>query len=207
MTSVTTITTVIILSKIKRLCGNLNIYVLYKNITFFTIVFTKFELSCTMFGETSVLCLLIGLVILVATKVISLRIPVAYLGSFAALMFFFGKRGLTIPEVAAGGADFGTLLTNAANCTLAQLMCGGIMFGAIFMATDYATTPITKKGQILFGFCCGILTFLFRNIGAAPEGVSYAIILSNLMVPLIEKITVPRAFGVVKAKKEGKQYE
>ena len=78
---------------------------------------------------------------------------------------------------------------------MAHLLGGGIMFGAIFMATDYATTPITKKGQILFGICCGVLTFLFRTIGAAPEGVSYAIIIGNLLVPLIEKITYPKAFG------------
>lgn len=155
-------------------------------------------------GETSTLCLLIGAAILVAVKVISLRIPLAYLGSFAVLMFFFGERSFSIAEIAAGGADVGTLFTNACNYTLAQLMCGGIMFGAWFMATDYATTPITKKGQILFGICCGVLTFLFRTIGGTPEGVSYAIILSNLMVPLIEKITVPRAFGVVNVKKEGK---
>ena len=137
-------------------------------------------------GETSVAALLIGAAILVAMRIISLRIPVAYLGSFAVLMFLFGQRAFDPTYV------------------LAQLMCGGIMFGAWFMATDYATTPITKKGQILFGICCGVLTFLFRTIGAAPEGVSYAIILSNLFVPLIEKITVPRAFGVVKVKKEGK---
>ena len=155
-------------------------------------------------GETSALCLLIGLIILLVTKVITLRIPVAYLGSFAVLMFFFGTKGIAIPEVAAGTSDFGALVTTAGTATLAQLLCGGIMFGAIFMATDYATTPITKKGQILFGICCGVLTFLFRTIGGTPEGVSYAIILSNLLVPLIEKITVPRAFGVPKAKKEGK---
>ena len=137
-------------------------------------------------GETSAVCLLIGGAILVATKVISLRIPLAYLGSFAALMFLFGARAFDV------------------NYVLAQLMCGGIMFGAWFMATDYATTPITKNGQILFGICCGVLTFLFRTIGGTPEGVSYAIILSNLLVPLIEKITIPNAFGVVKAKKEGK---
>ena len=137
-------------------------------------------------GETSVAALLIGAAILVAIRIISLRIPVAYLGSFAVLMFLFGQRAFDPTYV------------------LAQLMCGGIMFGAWFMATDYATTPITKKGQILFGICCGVFTFLFRTIGAAPEGVSYAIILSNLFVPLIEKITVPRAFGVVKVKKEGK---
>ena len=137
-------------------------------------------------GETSALCLLIGGAILVVTKVISLRIPVAYLGSFAVLMFLFGQRAFDPTYVAA------------------QLMAGGIMFGAWFMATDYATTPITKNGQILFGICCGVLTFLFRTIGGTPEGVSYAIILSNLLVPLIEKITIPRAFGVVKVKKEGK---
>ena len=137
-------------------------------------------------GETSTLCLLIGAAILVATRVISLRIPVAYLGSFAVLMFLFGAKSFDPTFV------------------LVQLMTGGIMFGAWFMATDYATTPITKRGQILFGICCGVLTFLFRTIGGTPEGVSYAIILSNLFVPLIEKITIPRAFGVVKAKKGGK---
>lgn len=137
-------------------------------------------------GETSAVCLLIGGAILVLTRVISLRIPVAYLGSFAVLMFLFGQRAFDTTYV------------------LAQLVAGGIMFGAWFMATDYATSPITKNGQILFGICCGVLTFLFRTIGGTPEGVSYAIILSNLLVPLIEKITVPRAFGVVKEKKEGK---
>ena len=136
-------------------------------------------------GETSALCLLIGAAILVAVKVISLRIPLAYLGSFAVLMFFFGQKTFTPTYV------------------LAQLLCGGIMFGAFFMATDYATSPITPKGQILFGICCGVLTFLFRTIGGTPEGVSYAIIISNLLVPLIEKITIPRAFGLPK-KKEAK---
>lgn len=155
-------------------------------------------------GETSTLFLLVGAAILVAKKIISVRIPFAYLGSFAVLMFFFGDRQFSIAEVAGGAADFGTLLTQASTYTLAQLMCGGIMFGAWFMATDYVTSPITRKGQILFGICCGVLTFLFRTIGGTPEGVSYAIILSNLLVPLIEKVTVPRAFGVPKAKKEGK---
>ena len=155
-------------------------------------------------GETSAMCLLIGAAILVVVKVISLRIPLAYLGSFAFLMFFFGERQFSIAEIMAGASNPETLFTNAVNYTIAQLLCGGIMFGALFMATDYATTPITKKGQILFGISCGVLTFLFRTIGGTPEGVSYAIILSNLFVPLIEKITVPRAFGVPKAKKEGK---
>ncbi len=138
-------------------------------------------------GETSALCLLIGLVILVVTKTISLRIPVAYLGSFAVFMALLGP----------GGDDVGTYV-------LAELLAGGIMFGAIFMATDYATTPITRLGQIIFGICCGVLTGIFRLYGGSPEGVSYAIIISNLLVPLIEKITVPKAFGMKKAVKEAK---
>ena len=138
-------------------------------------------------GETSVLCLLIGLVILVAKKIISLRIPLAYLGTFAVFMFVFGTKAFSWEYV------------------VAQLLTGGIVFGAIFMATDYATTPITKNGQILFGICCGLLTGIFRTIGGSPEGVSYAIILSNLMVPLIEKITIPRAFGLPKKAKAAKE--
>ena len=86
----------------------------------------------------------------------------------------------------------------------AHLCGGGLMLGAWFMATDYVSSPITKSGQIIFGICCGILTGLFRCFGANAEGVSFAIILSNLLVPMIEKITIPRAFGQVKEKKEGK---
>ena len=89
-----------------------------------------------------------------------------------------------------------------ANYLTAQLCAGGLMFGAFFMATDYVTSPITPRGQILFGICCGILTGLFRCFGANAEGVSFAIILSNLLVPLIEKITVPNAFGIVKEAKK-----
>ena len=90
------------------------------------------------------------------------------------------------------------------NYIVAQLCSGGIMLGAFFMATDYVTSPITPKGRIAFGICCGILTGLFRCFGANAEGVSFAIILSNIFVPLIEKYTIPRAFGQVKEQKEGK---
>ena len=148
-------------------------------------------------GETSVLCLLIGAIILVVTKTISLRIPLAYLGSFAVFMLLFGPCSLTS----------GNTMDVVGMSVVAQLCSGGIMFGAFFMATDYATSPITRKGKILFGICCGLLTGIFRCFGATPEGVSYAIILSNLFVPLIEKITIPRAFGLPKksaAKKEVK---
>ena len=82
----------------------------------------------------------------------------------------------------------------------AQLCAGGLMLGAFFMATDYVTSPITPKGQIVFGICCSIFTGLFRCFGANAEGVSFAIILSNLLVPIIEKMTVPLAFGRVKEK-------
>ena len=90
------------------------------------------------------------------------------------------------------------------NYITAQLCGGGLMLGAFFMATDYVTSPITPNGRILFGICLGVLTGLFRMFGANAEGVSFAIILSNLLVPMIEKITIPRAFGLVK---EGKRHE
>ncbi len=139
-------------------------------------------------GETSVIAILLGAIILIMAGVINLRIPASYIITFAIIMFVFGPSRFDSTYV------------------VAQLCGGGLMFGAFFMATDYVTSPITPKGQILFGICCGVFTAIFRLIGANAEGVSFAIILSNLLVPLIEKITVPRAFGVVKvkAKKEDK---
>ena len=139
-------------------------------------------------GETSVIAILIGAIILILAGVINLRIPASYIITFAILMFVFGPSQYDSTYV------------------VAQLCGGGLMFGAFFMATDYVTSPITPMGQVLFGICCGVFTAIFRLIGANAEGVSFAIILSNLLVPLIEKITIPRAFGVVKvkAKKEEK---
>ena len=139
-------------------------------------------------GETSVIAILIGAIILILAGVITLRIPASYIITFAIIMFVFGPRQYDSTYV------------------VAQLCGGGLMFGAFFMATDYVTSPITPMGQILFGICCGIFTAIFRLIGANAEGVSFAIILSNLLVPLIEKVTIPKAFGVVKvkAKKEDK---
>ena len=151
-------------------------------------------------GETSTAALLIGLVILLAAKVITLRIPVAYLGSFAVLMFFFGERQFSIPEIMAGAVDVSTLATGAVTYTLAQLMCGGIMFGAIFMATDYVTTPLSKLGKVVFCIGCGVLTFAIRTgfLGGYPEGVSISILFMNLLTPLIEKWTNPRTLGGVR---------
>ena len=137
-------------------------------------------------GETSAIAILIGAVILILLGVIDLRIPGAYIVTFVLFLIIFSGHGFD-----------GTYIT-------AQLCGGGLMLGAFFMATDYVTSPITPNGKILFGICLGILTGVFRMFGANAEGVSFAIILGNLLVPMIEKITVPRAFGVVK---EGKKHE
>lgn len=133
-------------------------------------------------GETSVIALIIGAIFMILMGVIDLRIPASYIVTFAVFMLLFGGHGMDL------------------NYVTAQLCAGGLMFGAFFMATDYVTSPITPKGQILFGISCGILTGIFRCFGANAEGVSFAIILSNIFVPLIEKITIPNAFGVKKVK-------
>ena len=126
-------------------------------------------------GETSVVCLLIGAVYLLARKVISLRIPLTYVATFAVLIFLF-----------APGHQFDVTY-------LAEQICGGgLILGAFFMATDYVTSPITPAGKIVFGVILGLLTFIFRMFGGSAEGVSYAIIFSNLLVPLIEMVTVPK---------------
>lgn len=134
-------------------------------------------------GETSVIAIVLGAIILILLGVINLRIPGAYILSFAVFMLIFGKEAWNIQYLSA------------------ELCGGGLMLGAFFMATDYVTSPITPMGQIIFGICCGLLTGIFRCFGANAEGVSFAIIISNLLVPLIEKKTVPLAFGLVKQPK------
>ena len=128
-------------------------------------------------GETSAAMILLGAAYMVYRKVISLRIPLAYIISFAVFAVLFGGRGFDLYYVAC------------------QLCTGGLMLGAFFMATDYVTSPITKWGQIAFGILLGVLTGIFRLFGNNAEGVSYAIIIGNLLVPLIEKVTMPRPFG------------
>ncbi len=126
-------------------------------------------------GEVSVIALLIGAVYMIARKVISPRIPLIYIGTVAVFIFLFG--GFDITYVAK------------------EVCAGGLIFGAFFMATDYVTSPLSKTGQVVYGLFLGIMTGIFRLWGASPEGVSYAIILGNLFVPLIEKVTLPKAFG------------
>jgi Na+-translocating ferredoxin:NAD+ oxidoreductase subunit D len=128
-------------------------------------------------GETSVAAILIGAAYLLLRKVITWRIPVTYLASFALFLILFGGKGL----------DW--------NFLFSHLFGGGLMLGAFFMATDYATSPITEMGQIVYGIVLGIMTGVFRIFGASTEGVSFAIIFCNLLVPLIEKITLPNMFG------------
>ena len=128
-------------------------------------------------GETSTAMILLGAAYMVYRKVISLRIPVMYLLSFSVFVILCGGQGFDLYYLAC------------------QLCTGGLMLGAFFMATDYVTSPITKGGQIVFGILLGILTGLFRIYGNNAEGVSYAIIICNLLVPLIEKMTMPRPFG------------
>lgn len=141
-------------------------------------VMSLFIGNCTgTIGETSALALLIGAAFLLYMKVIDLRIPLTYIGSFLVYIIIFGGHGFD------------------PNFILGHLFGGGLMLGAWFMATDYVTTPITKKGQLVYGVVLGLLTGLFRCQGASAEGVSYAIIFSNLLIPLIERVTVPTAFG------------
>lgn len=128
-------------------------------------------------GETSVIAIMIGAMFLLLMGVIDLKIPGSYLLSFVIFIVLFGGHGFDPQYITA------------------HLCGGGLMLGAWFMATDYVTSPITAKGKIIYGVCMGLLTGLFRLFGGSAEGVSYAIIISNLLVPLIEKATLPKPFG------------
>ena len=131
-------------------------------------------------GEISALALLLGGAYLVWRKVISVRIPAAYLGTVAVLTLVFSKTDSPLLWM------------------LYSLFGGGVMLGAIFMATDYATSPVTAGGQLLYGIGCGVLTVIFRYYGLFPEGVTYAILLMNALVWILDRYTAPRRFGVKK---------
>ena len=133
-------------------------------------------------GETSTVAILVGALYLIIRKVITPLIPMVYLAVFSVFILLFG-HGFDMTYLAA------------------ELCGGGLMLGAFFMATDYVTSPVNTVGRIVYGIILGILTGLFRIFGNSAEGVSYAILFINILVPLIEKLTVPRAFGVVREKK------
>jgi len=135
-------------------------------------------------GEVSALCLLIGGVYLIIRKVISWHIPVAYIATVAVLSFLFPKAG--------SGMEW----------MMYSVFGGGLFLGAFFMATDYATSPVTKKGQLIYAVGCGLFTVLIRYFGSYNEGVCYSIMVMNLLVALIDKYTKPARFGVVKSDKK-----
>ena len=132
-------------------------------------------------GEVCSIALIIGGLYLIARKVISPIIPFTFIGTVAVFMLFAGN----------GHVDF----------VAYELLGGGLMLGAFFMATDYSTSPINKKGKIIFGIGCGLITSVIRIFGSLPEGVSFSIILMNILVPHIENMTTPKPFGAVKEKK------
>jgi electron transport complex protein RnfD len=135
-------------------------------------------------GETSALALLIGFVYLLQKKVIDYRIPVAYTATmfiFAAILHFISPQKYMPP--------------------LFHILAGGLLIGAIFMATDPVTSPVTRKGRWIFGAGCGIITMIIRIWGGLPEGVMYSILFMNACTPIIDRIARPRRFGVVSGKK------
>ncbi|GFI01581.1 MAG: RnfABCDGE type electron transport complex subunit D [Lachnospiraceae bacterium] len=128
-------------------------------------------------GETSMIAIVLGACLLILLGIIDLRIPGSYIVTFVLFLILFGGHGFDPAFITA------------------HLAGGGLMLGAFFMATDYVTRPVTKRGQYLYGVVLGLLTGIFRIFAPSAEGVSYAIILGNLLVPLMEKITMPKAFG------------
>ncbi len=136
-------------------------------------------------GETCTLALLIGGIYLIARGVIRPLTPICFIGTVAVLTFFSG--GFDISYVAY------------------QLMGGGLVLGAFFMATDYSTTPMTDKGKIIFAIGCGLITFLIREFANYPEGVSFSILVMNCLTPLIDRFTSAKPFGAITPKKEGKK--
>jgi electron transport complex protein RnfD len=135
-------------------------------------------------GETCAIALIIGGVYLLYKHVISWKIPVIYIATVAILFGVIGRHGVRMP--------------------LQEIMAGGVMLGGIFMATDYASSPVTPKGQIIFAVGAGLITYLIRTFGGYPEGVSYSILIMNCAVPLIERFTEPTIFGALPKTKEAK---
>lgn len=136
-------------------------------------------------GETCAIALIIGGIYLLVKHVISWKIPVLYILTVFVLTAAIGRKGLRVPVY--------------------EIFTGGLMLGAFFMATDYASSPVTPKGQIIFAIGCGIITTLIRIFGGYPEGVSYSILIMNLAVPLIERFTEPKIFGALPKVKEAKK--
>jgi electron transport complex protein RnfD len=136
-------------------------------------------------GETCAIALIIGGIYLIVKHVINWKVPVIYIATVFILTALIGRKGIRVPAY--------------------EIFAGGLMLGAFFMATDYASSPVTPKGQIIFAIGCGLLTTLIRIFGGYPEGVSYSILIMNLVVPLIERFTEPTIFGALPKVKEAKK--
>ena len=186
--AVTSATPLAALSDIYRsgdIAGQLSLYRASEKLpSYFNMIFGVRQ-GCL--GEVCAVALLIGAGYLIARGVIKVAIPFSYIGAVAAFMLVASRFDLAF--------------------TAYELLGGGLILGAFFMATDYATSPVTTKGKIVFGVGCGILTAVIRLYGSLPEGVSYSILLMNIACPLIEKVTAPAYFGFVKQKKEKKKKE
>lgn len=128
-------------------------------------------------GEIAIFALLIGALFLFILRIISWHIPLSFIFGLALFSWLFPAQGF-----AKGDALF-------------AILTGGVILGAFFMATDYVTSPLTRKGQLIFGFACGLLTFIIRRWGGYPEGVSFSILIMNAFVPLIDRVTKPRVYG------------
>ena len=146
---------------------------------YFALLFAK---TGGTIGETSAVAIIVGGLYLLFRRVINWRIPVFYLGSFAFFAFVFGREAFFTGQI------------------LFEVLAGGLLLGAFFMATDYATSPISPNGRVIMGLGCGFLTVLIRFYGGYPEGVSYAILLMNLLVPVIDKYVRPAVYGKKKAR-------
>jgi electron transport complex protein RnfD len=136
-------------------------------------------------GETCAFALILGGIYLIARKVISPAIPLTYIGTVALITLIAEKGNIS--------------------AVLYQVMGGGLLLGAFFMATDYSTCPIKVRGKIIFGVGCGIITALIRIFGSMTEGVSFAILIMNLVVPYIDRLTIPKPFGTPKKEKKAKE--
>jgi electron transport complex protein RnfD len=132
-------------------------------------------------GEVAVFALLLGAVYILYQRIILLHIPLSFISSLAILSWIFDKQGFFKGDI------------------LFSILSGGVILGAFFMATDYVTCPLTKKGKIIFGLGCGILTFTIRRFGGYPEGVSYSILIMNAFSPLIDRIVRVRRYGYQKS--------
>ena len=136
-------------------------------------------------GEVCAIALILGFIYLLLRRVIKATIPLCFIGTVALIMLIAGKGNFTFVGY--------------------EVLSGGLLLGAIFMATDYTTSPVNFKGQVIFAVGCGLITSVIRLFGSLPEGVSFSIIIMNILVPQIEKFTTPKPFGTVKEKKKAKE--